>query len=82
MKKYTLYTLAISFTVLASCKSGWNSSDKKAFLDACNLGPEYKEYCDCALEKVMEKAPNPKDAAKVNIQEVAASCFSKLKLNY
>lgn len=82
MKKNTTILFVLSILFLTSCKSGWTSSDKKAFLDACTLSPEYKEYCNCALEKVMQKAPDPKDASKVNIQEVAASCVDKLKLNF
>jgi len=74
-----LYLVVLS-SLFAACSSGWSDEEKKAYLDACN-GPSngQKEYCDCTLEKVMIEAPDPKDAGKVDINKVAASCLDKLK---
>lgn len=77
MKKLVL--LSSVSMVLLSC-GGWSEDDKKAYLDACTVSPNYKEYCECTLEKVMEEAPDPEDAGSVDIQKVAGECMDKLKM--
>jgi len=73
-----LYLVVLS-SLFAACSSGWSDEEKKAYLDACNGVKGVEEYCDCTLEKVMIEAPDPKDADKVDINKVAASCLDKIK---
>lgn len=53
--KYKLLVVSAFFGlfVLTSC-GGWTEEDKKNFIDACEKKSE-RAYCDCALEKMMDK---------------------------
>ncbi len=61
---------ALLLLMLASCKNTWNEDDKDAWRQACTenamhwAGNEQqaKTYCDCVLEKIMQKYPNENDA--------------------
>lgn len=56
--------------ILASCKSGWDSSAQDLFLQACmedadarNATDAQKEaFCNCRLQRAMEKYPDLSDA--------------------
>lgn len=44
-----------SLSLLFNSCGGWSDSDKKNFLDDCEKAKFSTEYCDCALNKVVEK---------------------------
>lgn len=54
-KLLAVSTVLASF-MLTSC-GGWTEEDKKNFIDACEKKSE-RAYCDCALEKMMNKFDN------------------------
>lgn len=74
-----LFLISLSALMFVACSSGWSEEEKKKYLDACNAGgPNFKNYCDCTLEKVMKEAPDPKDADKVDIMKIAKECMGEL----
>lgn len=68
MKRYML--AALLFLPLLSCKNTWDDDDKNMFYQSCidaakgdgNSEAKAKPYCDCLMEKMMEKYPNESDA--------------------
>ena len=91
MKKFFLIFAAIALVgvfAITSCgnKNKWTEKDKMEFLETCvseasaNPGINGDTYCDCMLEKIMVKYPDPKDADKVTMLEVmewAQECLAK-----
>jgi hypothetical protein len=68
MKKYLL--IAVCLCCFISCKNTWDDDDKHTFYQSCmdaakgDGHPENKAkpYCDCLMNKMMEKYPNESDA--------------------
>ncbi len=88
MKKFfkapALVLVALAFTV-ASCGGGWSDDDKKKFMDKCSegasaMGEAGEKYCQCMLDKIVEKYPDPKtvdkDMDKEWMQKEAMKCLS------
>ena len=70
MKKKAVVVL----TVLAACGGdggSWPQSEREAFIENCERtsGGE-TEACDCLLEKVEERYPEPEDALDLSIGEM------------
>lgn len=81
MKK-NLILICLAFLSFASCNDGgWSQEEKDQFIKNCAVDPSMKDYCDCALEKVMQQAPNPEDAMNIDIMEVAKSCADQMPQN-
>jgi hypothetical protein len=67
MKKIAAILLIV---LLGSCKNTWDSDDKDAWRQACmenatkwaGSDDKAKTYCDCVLQKMMEKYPHENDA--------------------
>lgn len=63
----------------------WPKEEKEAFIKSCiknaktNMTDEdAKAYCDCMLEKVIEKYPTPEQATKLSTEEaqkMAVKCL-------
>jgi predicted house-cleaning noncanonical NTP pyrophosphatase (MazG superfamily) len=53
MKNYFTLTTLLLFFFLNSCCS-WNDSSKKSYLTECESKLS-KEFCECSLNKLMEK---------------------------
>ena len=54
---------------LGSCKRTWSEKDKSEFVSGCisgaktDLGEDKaKQYCQCMLQRIMDKYPNANDA--------------------
>jgi hypothetical protein len=75
LSKYTVVIVRASIILLLSlllpsCTDFWSSSNKSRFREACKDvsmewagSPEVAdEYCECVLEKMMQKYPNELDA--------------------
>ena len=84
MKKLRMICGALFFAsvVLMSCAGdgGWPEYEKNAFIENC-VSPEAEvteDYCNCMLKKIMNKYPNPEDAANLDYEwmmEVAEDCI-------
>lgn len=84
MKKI-LFAFAIS-AALVSCSSGggskkatWSDADKTSFSTECVNGASAamgadgaQKYCDCMLQKLMDKYPKAEDVGAVNMDEMSA----------
>ncbi len=91
MKKFFLIVAAITFIgilSITSCgkRNKWIEKDKKEFLGVCiseasvNPGIVAESYCNCMLEKIMAKYPDPKDVDKISMAEVtqwAQDCLER-----
>jgi hypothetical protein len=91
MKKYFMIfaaTTLVGVFSITSCgnNSKWTEKDKMEFLETCvseasvNTAIDAETYCDCMLEKIMVKYPDPKDSDKVTMLEVmewAEDCLAK-----
>ena len=76
-----------------SCKSlakasakRWAKKKRKEFLHKCNdgaaskFGEKGEEFCDCALDLVMDKYPNPDDGLSlkfIEILKLTKDCISQ-----
>jgi hypothetical protein len=64
--------------IFASCSGGpWPSADQEKFRDECGAEGGTGRYCDCYLDKVMERYPNVSDAEKMDFEtavELASEC--------
>lgn len=88
MKKSTLTLFLLSaLFILNSCggKKKWPDADQKAFMDSCvpgaaeNPSIDANKYCNCMLEKIMDKYPNPKDAEKMTMADMMSDAEKCLK---
>lgn len=77
MKTALISALLVMTIMMISCKGGgWSKAEKDAFVDNCVPGasenPEIdaEKYCNCMLDKVMEKYPKAEDADKVTMEEM------------
>ncbi len=73
MKYLTIFYAAV--LTIVSCSSGWNEEAKSIYRDSCTISPEYEEYCECTLEKVMKASPNPADVGSLDIDEIGQQCY-------
>lgn len=88
MKKLTLLMVVGISIALVSCgPASWTDGAKKEFMDGCvsglkELGDDYadksKDYCKCALEKVMEKSDNPNNLTEEDGANAGLECASHL----
>ena len=70
-----------------SCLSWDNDAGKKfseGFLSECNRkkDPVMKSYCECVLQKIKEKYPNPSGTQKITSKEIEAlskKCIEEMK---
>jgi hypothetical protein len=85
MKECILFLLVLC---LLSCKRKWTQDDKAEFLGGClrtatnNLGEDRaKPYCNCLLQKMVEKYPNANDIRYVkydsSIAQLAKDCLKQ-----
>jgi hypothetical protein len=70
-------TLALVAVFATSCKSGkWSDAEKSAFVDNCIPGAsenpdiDAEGYCNCMLDKVMDKYPSAADVEDMSISEM------------
>ena len=81
--------LLFSMVLIFSCKRKWTEKDKSEFVSACyatavkdsNIGERNaKTYCNCLLEKVIEKYPDASDVQYIKydpaIVSIAKNCLS------
>ena len=69
MKKYILFLLP-SVLFFTACKNTWSQEDKDMFYQSCiddantwaGSPDKAKTYCDCMIEKMMQKYPSVNDA--------------------
>jgi len=55
----------------SSSSGGWADAEIKDYMDNCvTPGVATKDYCSCMLEKIMDKYPNPEDAAAIDMEWV------------
>ena len=73
MKYLTI--IAIAMLTIVSCSSGWGDEEKSAYLDACTIDADMKDYCECTLDKVMIASPNAANAGTVDIMTIAEECI-------
>jgi hypothetical protein len=75
-----LFTLTF-LIVLSSCTSeNWTSEQQDTFFTGCINEGGSKEYCECYMEKVMEKNPIADDANGMDYEtkiELSKDCESK-----
>lgn len=74
----------ISFAACSS-KATWSSEQKDAFFEMCYNGtasqfePDVAEnYCNCMLEKIMEKYPDPESIDDITMEEMHSYAFGCL----
>lgn len=69
------FTAAMFFT---SCSgSSWSQEERDTFLNECDTEGGSDSYCQCYMEKVMEKYPKHEDSKKMDFEsavEMAKSC--------
>jgi len=63
-----LAILLITGIILCSCARGWTNEDEQQFKGGCLKGAfkdmdsvKAKSYCDCMLQQVKKRYPNPSD---------------------
>ena len=61
MKKYFKLLPILTFLILNSCCS-WNESSKKSYLTECEESRLSKGFCECSLEKLINKYACYEDA--------------------
>ena len=69
MKRY-VPALLLLIVMTTACKNTWDQEDKDLFYQACmedantwaGSQEKAKTYCNCVLDKVMQKFPNEGDA--------------------
>jgi hypothetical protein len=83
MKK--LITLIALAAIIASCKNGWNASDRNNFITGCEkkatitFGEEKgKAYCSCMQQKLEAKFHDPADVAKLTPEQMQAPGMDSL----
>jgi hypothetical protein len=85
MRKYALLLFALS---LFSCKRKWTDKDKSDFYSGCLSSAQKnsditnpKTYCNCLLQKVVEKYPNANDAKYIRydttVKQLAKDCLKQ-----
>lgn len=76
MIKYISFFTFLVF--LISCNSGsWSRTNKKALIKKCRAEGGSKDYCNCYLEKAMEKYPIASDMDKIDFEtavELSLNC--------
>ena len=72
--KYLTIIYFVALTIV-SCSSGWNEEAKSIYRDSCTISPEYEEYCECTLEKVMKASPNIMDFESVEMDRITSECM-------
>lgn len=70
-----------------TAKSAWPEDQQKAFMENCTntaqngMDPDQaQKYCDCMLQKMMDKYPDVNDAGNINIDEMtdmASGCLDQ-----
>ena len=74
----------VLLVTLFACKNTWNEEDKDAWQEACRENAirwagsdaKAKTYCDCVLQKMIQKYPNENDALE-HIAELASDTALK-----
>jgi len=85
MRRIIFFLLMIS---CFSCKRKWTEKDKSEFLAGClknavkNIGEQKaKPYCNCLLQRVIERYPNARDAPYIKydtaIVRLAEDCLKQ-----
>ena len=76
--------IVLTFILLAifvSCSNdSWTSKEKDVFYTGCINEGGSKKYCECYMEKVMEKHPIADDASEMDYEmkiELSKDCESK-----
>ena len=59
-----------SILLLTSC-GGWSDTDKMNFKDRCEKSKFSLEYCDCALEKAMNKYGSFNEMSQTSEDEIS-----------
>lgn len=72
MKKQITILLSVISLSMVSC-GGWTDKDKTNFIEACEAKSS-RAYCDCALEKMMDKFDSFSDIQ--NDQQAMAEILS------
>jgi hypothetical protein len=60
--------ILIAGAILCSCSRGWTMADEQQFTGGCLKGAfkdmdsiKARSYCDCMLQQVKKRYPNPSD---------------------
>lgn len=79
------FLLCCLVTLTLSCKRKWSEQNKKDFVAACEkkqlneLGAVASPYCQCLLQKVMERYPNANDVGYIrsdtSVAALARQCL-------
>lgn len=72
---FCLILISVSLTSCGAFTPGWEEDYKRQFTESCLVGEgqfhaDAKVYCDCALEKTIQRYPDPGDF--VNRKDSAA----------
>ena len=78
MKKIIKKITLLASLLLVACGGGWSSEDSTAYIEACTSGGQLNDsYCQCNLDYLKDKFPNPNDINSEDsgiILEAAESC--------
>lgn len=73
--------LLLTLALLASCSNdSWTSKEKDTFFTGCINEGGAKNYCECYMEKVMEKNPIAEDVNDLDYEtkiELSKDCELK-----